>query len=176
MHRQSGVVCVRMVIFMFVLLMGSSTSGCIFISYGYLHRAQSNLSRPSETFHTRQISYPVLVTVYHMLECYNMDIFPLGVGGYKGEETLADKRQELFEDVEEEGWCLFSIDVRNTYGMPFEVTLERVRNGQKMCLECGICLTILFCRCYLSVDELYRRPRSYATVREFQNSTSTGVS
>jgi len=105
-----------------------------------------------------------------------MDIFPLGVGGYKGEKTLADKRQELFEDVEEEGWCLFSIDVRNTYGMPFEVTLERVQNGQEMCSECPICLTILFYRCYSSVDELYRCPRSYATVREFQNSTGTGVS
>ena len=175
MHRQSGLVCVRMVFFILPLLMRSSTSGCIFISYGYLHRAQSNLSRPSETFHTRQISYPVLVTVYHMLECYNMDIFPLGVRDYKGEKTSANKRQELFKDVEEEGWCLFSIDVRNTYGTPFEVTLERVQNGQKMCLESSICLTILFYRYYFSVDELYRRPRSYATVRKFQNSTCTGV-
>ena len=30
-------------------LMASSTSGGIFISYGYLHRRQSTLSRPSET-------------------------------------------------------------------------------------------------------------------------------
>lgn len=104
-----------------------------------------------------------------------MDIFPLGVGGYKGEEKSANKRQELFKDVEEEGWCLFSIDVRNTYGMPFEVTFERVQNGQKMCPGCGICLTNLFYRCCFSVDEPYRRPGGYATVRWFQNSTCTVV-
>ena len=108
--------------------MGRSTSGCIFISYGYLHRPQSNLSGPSETFHTRQVSYPVLVTVYHMLECHNMDIFPLVVGDY-GAKTPANKRQALFNVVEEEGWCLFTIDVRNTYGLPFEVTLERAQKG-----------------------------------------------
>lgn len=27
------------------------------------------------------------------------------------------------------GWCLLSIDVRNTYGSPFDVTLERVQEG-----------------------------------------------
>jgi hypothetical protein len=63
-----------------------------------------------------------------MLECYNMDIFPLTVGGY-GAPGTANKWQALFDDVEEEGWCLFSIDVRNTYGLPFEVTLERVQKG-----------------------------------------------
>jgi hypothetical protein len=111
-----------------------------------------------------------------MLECYNMDVIPLRVGGHKGEETSANKRHELFRDVEEEGWCLFSIDVRNTYGMPFEVTLERVQNGQKPCSECGISLTILFYRCYFSVDELCHRARSHAAVRKFRNSACTGVS
>ncbi|KAH9996824.1 transport protein Trs120 or TRAPPC9 TRAPP II complex subunit-domain-containing protein [Russula vinacea] len=105
------------------------TNGCIFISYGYLRRPQSNLSRPSETFHTRQVSYPVLVTVYHMLECHNMDIFPLVVGDYEAEKTPANRSQALFNGVEEEGWCLFTIDVRNTYGLPFEVILERVQKG-----------------------------------------------
>jgi len=104
------------------------TSGCIYISYGYIHRPQSSLCRPAEAFHTRQVSYPVLVTVYHMLECYNMDVFPLSVEGY-GAQRTANKWQALFDDVEEEGWCLFSIDVRNTYGLPFEVTLERVQKG-----------------------------------------------
>ncbi|KAH9005302.1 TRAPP II complex [Lactarius hatsudake] len=103
------------------------TSGGIYISYGYLHRPQSTLSRPQETFHTRQLSYPVLVTVYHMLECHNMDVFPLDQGGC--EETSEDGRAVLFKDVEEEGWCLFSVDVRNTYGLPFEVTLDRVQKN-----------------------------------------------
>src|SRR5712671_1346173 len=127
-----------MAIFVIPLLMGSSTSGCIFISYGYLHRPQANLSRPPEMFHTRQVPYPVLVTVYHALECHNVDIFPLSVGYYEAEKTPASARRLLFKDVEEEGWCLFSIDVRNTYGLPFEVTLERVQKGWETCPESGI--------------------------------------
>jgi len=89
-------------------------------------------------FHTRQVPYPVLVTVYHALECHNVDIFPLSVGYYEAEKTPASARRLLFKDVEEEGWCLFSIDVRNTYGLPFEVTLERVQKGWETCPESGI--------------------------------------
>jgi hypothetical protein len=64
-----------------------------------------------------------------MLECHNMDIFPLAVGDCEAKKTPANKTQALFSDVEEEGWCLFTIDVRNTYGLPFEVTLERTQKG-----------------------------------------------
>jgi hypothetical protein len=64
-----------------------------------------------------------------MLECHNMDIFPLGQGGREADETSEDRRAVLFKDVEEEGWCLFSIDVRNAYGLPFEVTLDRVQKN-----------------------------------------------
>ena len=61
-----------------------------------------------------------------------MDIFPLSQGGCEGDETSDDRRAVLFKDVEEEGWCLFSIDVRNTYGLPFEVSLDRVQQGEEM--------------------------------------------
>lgn len=27
-------------------------------------------------------------------------------------------------------WCLFMIDVKNLYGQPFEVTFERVQDGE----------------------------------------------
>lgn len=67
-----------------------------------------------------------------------MDIFPLRVRDPKAEETPANKRQVLFKDVEGEGWCLFSIDVRNTYGSPFEVTLKRVQKGWQTCPGCDI--------------------------------------
>jgi len=67
-----------------------------------------------------------------------VDIFPLSVGYYEAEKTPASARRLLFKDVEEEGWCLFSIDVRNTYGLPFEVTLERVQKGWETCPESGI--------------------------------------
>lgn len=70
-----------------------------------------------------------------------MDIFPLSVGDREAENAPKNKRQELFKDVEEDGWCLFSIDVRNTYGLPFEVTLERVQKGWEMFSACIPCLT-----------------------------------
>ncbi len=64
-----------------------------------------------------------------------MDIFPLAQGGRKADETSEDRRVVLFKDVEEEGWCLLSIDVRNTYGntygLPFEVTLDRVQKSEE---------------------------------------------
>ena len=60
-----------------------------------------------------------------------MDIFPLSQGGGEADETSDDRRAVLFKDVEEEGWCLFSIDVRNTYGLPFEVSLDRVQQSEE---------------------------------------------
>lgn len=44
---------------------------------------------------------------------------------------------DVWDDVlrpEEEAndWCLFTIDVRNTYGIPFEVTLERNQDGSSL--------------------------------------------
>ena len=60
-----------------------------------------------------------------------MDIFPLNQAGCEPDETPQDRRAVLFKDVEEEGWCLFSIDVRNTYGLPFEVSLDRTQQSEE---------------------------------------------
>ncbi|KAI0062282.1 hypothetical protein BV25DRAFT_1945461 [Artomyces pyxidatus] len=111
------------------------TSGGIYMSYSHVHRRQSSLQEPSDIFHTRQLSYPVLVTVYHMLECHGMDILPFEAEEYLDIARSNDEHGQasgnsirpLLRDVEEDGWCLFSIDVRNTYGLPFEVTFERVQ-------------------------------------------------
>jgi hypothetical protein len=59
-----------------------------------------------------------------------MDVFPLSQGGCEPDETSED-RAVLFKDVEKEGWCLFSIDVRNTYGLPFEVSLDRIQQSEE---------------------------------------------
>lgn len=61
-----------------------------------------------------------------------MDVFPLSYGGCEPDETSEDRRAVLFKDVEEEGWCLFSIDIRNTYGLPFEVSLDRIQQSEEM--------------------------------------------
>lgn len=89
-------------------------------------------------FYTRQLSYPVLVTVYHMLECQAMDIL-----SYTGTTTTtssdddadevtleAKTRTSLLHVGEIADWCIFSIEVRNTYGLPFEVTFERIQEGE----------------------------------------------
>ncbi|KAI0362223.1 hypothetical protein OH77DRAFT_1416447 [Trametes cingulata] len=113
------------------------TSGAINVSYAFVHRPQASLQEPAEVFYTRQLSYPVLVTVYHMLECHAMDIL-----SYSGATTTispdddadesspeAKARKSLLHVGDIADWCIFSIEVRNTYGLPFEVTFERDQEG-----------------------------------------------
>ncbi|KAF7304920.1 hypothetical protein MKEN_01206300 [Mycena kentingensis (nom. inval.)] len=100
------------------------TTGTIHMSYSYVNRPQNNLNPIPQVFHTRQISYPVMVTVYHMLECQGMDILPFP--SYPSD--LEESADEQYRGSEA-GWCLFSVEVRNTYGLPFEVSFERIQPG-----------------------------------------------
>ena len=106
-------------------------------------------------FYTRQLSYPVLVTVYHMLECQGMDIL-----SYSGATTTISADDDLDETTPEAkarkallhvgdiaDWCIFSIEVRNTYGLPFEVTFERNQEGMVSMLWFAPSLTISSRRC-----------------------------
>jgi len=38
---------------------------------------------------------------------------------------------------EDHNWCLFSIEVRNTYGLPFEVTFDRMDKGGRRAASPG---------------------------------------
>ena len=116
-----------------------SASGVIHVSYAYVKRPQDSLQEPPEVFHTRQLSYPVLVTVYHMLECHAMDILPysgattvMPPSAHNDEPTEARERRSLLHVGDIADWCIFSIEVRNTYGLPFEVTFERTQEGECM--------------------------------------------
>jgi len=40
-------------------------------------------------------------------------------------------------ESEDHTWCLFSIEVRNTYGLPFEVTFERMDKGRRRAPSSG---------------------------------------
>jgi trafficking protein particle complex subunit 9 len=73
-----------------------------------------------------------------------MDILPLSICDHEAENPPLNKRQELLKDVEADGWCLFSIDIRNTYGLPFELTLERVQKGWDMSSAYNPDLTVSF--------------------------------
>ena len=105
-----------------------STNGSIHVSYA----GNAKLDDP-EVFYVRQISYPLMVTVYHMLECSGMDILQLPSyststrrASYNGKHD----RLNALNFEENTGWCLFSIEVRNTYGSPFDVTLVRTQDGK----------------------------------------------
>ncbi|KAJ4469401.1 transport protein Trs120 or TRAPPC9 TRAPP II complex subunit-domain-containing protein [Lentinula edodes] len=104
------------------------TEGTIHASYSYIHRDPSD-NKETSVFHTRQLSYPLMVTVYRMLESHGMDIlpypsYPMGTDGNLA--TNNSNNLNLF--VQDNGaWCLFSVDIMNTYGIPFEVSIERVQ-------------------------------------------------
>jgi len=94
------------------------TRGCINIAYAYTQRSHES-DKASNIFHTRQLSWPVNMTVYQMLECSNMTILPVD-SDYYSEDSLGQDMTDL---------CMFSIEVRNTYGLPFEVIFESAQEG-----------------------------------------------
>lgn len=63
------------------------------------------------------------VTVYHMLECHDMSVMPLNALSAINDDSLQ-------RDGDPHEWCLFSIEVRNTYGLPFEVMFKRTQQGE----------------------------------------------
>ncbi|KAG9318507.1 TRAPP II complex [Chiua virens] len=95
------------------------TSGTVHVSYAYAHRDNESGSMPG-IFYTRQLTYPMAVTVYHILECHDLNILPL--------DAFSDLNDESFQkDGHTHEWCLFSVEVRNTYGLPFEITFDRTQ-------------------------------------------------
>lgn len=99
-----------------------STSGIVHVSYAYIDRNDES-ETASEIFYTRQLSYPMTVTVYRMLECHEMNLMPL--------DALSDINDDiLWRDSDAHDWCLFSIEVRNTYGLPFEVVFHRTQQSE----------------------------------------------
>lgn len=46
------------------------------------------------------------------------------------DDSVKARRRDLFID-DEAGWCLFSIEVRNTYGLPFEISFDRTQEGRQ---------------------------------------------
>lgn len=46
------------------------------------------------------------------------------------DDSVKARRRDLFID-DEASWCLFSIEVRNTYGLPFEISFDRTQEGRQ---------------------------------------------
>ncbi|KAG8813731.1 hypothetical protein FRC17_001450 [Serendipita sp. 399] len=103
-------------------------SGTVQIAYAHIG------TDSTESFYTRQILYPVLVTVNQTLECSSMDILPFSpipTPPIDEEDFDVDEksRRNLLEVDSESDWCLFTVDVRNSYTLPFEVHFERQQEG-----------------------------------------------
>ena len=69
-----------------------------------------------------------------MLECYDMDV--LSYSGLDDRVGMGYLEPSL-GGCEDHDWCLFSIEVRNAYGLPFEVTFERMEKGRKRATSSG---------------------------------------
>ncbi|KAI0322235.1 TRAPP II complex [Amylostereum chailletii] len=155
------------------------TSGTIHLSYGQVNQRQQTLQQPAEVFHTRQLSYPVIVTVYNMLECHGMDIVPFSPDGSQDSESLdcgrhpTGSRKLALRDAEDVGWCLFTVDVRNTYGLPFEVVFERHQedtpHASTTCLVAPGCTTrmVLPIKKFLLTEEACNQPIPTLSDRQF---------
>lgn len=140
--------------------------GSVQMSYSYVHREPSSPASPStspstpqssppDTFHARQITYPVNITVYHTLEFSNLDIIPLSSSSSSpstsstsnsaptpslsssslSPHTLALAPNDLTTTLAsippgQNDYCLVSLDVNNIYGLPFDVTLERHQDSR----------------------------------------------
>jgi hypothetical protein len=132
----------------------SSVDGLIRVDYGFVNRSSST-DLPSK-FHTRQLTFPILFTVYHTFEPHSLDLvrferprLKAKNSGKQGNNlevspkssmpptprtqsfavTSDDAFRSRMEDEADDGHCLASLSVRNVYGVPFEVTLERKGDG-----------------------------------------------
>ena len=116
------------------------TDALIRIDYGYVNRQ-------TDVFHTRQLTFPVLFTVYHTLECYALDLVSLRSEGAKkatpngngnGTQRSASGQFAKSSDDElrsvltsDQDSVLFCVNVRNVFSVPFEVALgpKRASSG-----------------------------------------------
>ncbi|KAG9008552.1 hypothetical protein FRB93_006471 [Tulasnella sp. JGI-2019a] len=110
-------------------------AGC---SGATIHLSYSYARRPSDivpqVFQTRQIVYPVDITVYSVLDCRSLDIIPhwRTQGASCAQATSLNQHdvdRQVLEVGEEDDWCLFAIDVHNKHDTPFQVTIKREQEG-----------------------------------------------
>lgn len=98
-------------------------------SYSSVQRDNEKVEGPLSCFYTRQLPFPVLFTVFQMLECSGMNIVPLSSLGKGVSEDYDMSWEALLKDTNDFDWCALTLDVQNMYGLPFEVTLMSESKG-----------------------------------------------
>lgn len=118
--------------------------GSIQVIYGTLDRGTD--PRPP-TFHTRQIAFPILMSVYHTLECTALNVLRIptlaatppspadrasaadppssSASAAMARGSSVSTLARALEDDKDRDFCLVAVDVRNTYVQPFEVSFRR---------------------------------------------------
>lgn len=172
-----------------------SGHGTIQLDYAFIDRPAVLSTR---IFHTRQLFCEVFMTVHRAIVPHSLDILRLGSlpGGQLQRNThrrtesvdsvgrraaALDKRLEDSLRTAEGGQhCLVSVDVRNGYGLPFEVALGRCGEGPSLARFSSQPLLEMVClRALISVsadDEklmVWERLEPGATARSVAQSSHT---
>lgn len=136
------------------------------MDYGYINRSTD--SGTGRSFHTRQIAFPILFTVYHTFEPHSLDLMRFqptssrAIGaltnghvdkdGEPGSSTslpVAPRTASFAANAEEglqrrlqgeadDEHCLVALSVRNVFAVPFEITLERKGSESGRCQICRL--------------------------------------
>lgn len=96
--------------------------------------AHINKNAVGSVFHTRQIFCDVFMTVHKALVAHSLDIFHLKtiptVLAANENSAVLDLGVENSLTASEVGKsCLIAIDIMNSYGQPFEISLGRTGEG-----------------------------------------------
>jgi hypothetical protein len=104
------------------------TNAIVLVDYTYLGMPENEVPEDFHSFHTRQVSLPITITVNASIEMMRMDCLPL-IGSLPN--SLWDKldtNEAKKRDIHPEEYCLLLLDLRNAWPSPLQVHLE-VTNG-----------------------------------------------
>ncbi|ODN75626.1 hypothetical protein L198_08156 [Cryptococcus wingfieldii CBS 7118] len=118
------------------------SDGLINIDYGYVNTRDKTVSPNndadsapvSNSFYTRRISFPVMFTIYHAIECHSLDLTYLGGSEISSQSSKDASLYEVVSAENDTDHCLLGLSFSNVYGVPFEVTLAR--KGEKAEAKC----------------------------------------
>ncbi|KLO10669.1 Trs120-domain-containing protein [Schizopora paradoxa] len=103
--------------------------GLVEASYAHTESLAGQDEPPPSAFYVRQLPLPLLISVYEMLECHGMDVLPVSslvvedIEDNVGDSAHGGEWRSLLARHDKSEWCILALDVRNTYGLAFEVRL-----------------------------------------------------
>ncbi|PBP24855.1 hypercellular protein [Diplocarpon rosae] len=102
------------------------TSAVVHIDYAHLGVPVTKIQ---ETFHTRQVSLPLTVTVNASVELAKVDVLPLTGSIPRSLWSKVDSSVTGADDINPEDYCLVLLDLRNAWPSHLHVHLDIVNGG-----------------------------------------------